>query len=94
MTPPLGAIKRIGSESDGRRATTQTATAIGGYRQSRGIPLFRYPTQRLEIPARGHHFPQHRTDFRMDDDICPAVHAGRLAVDNGERGAVRLCDHR
>jgi len=52
-----------------------------------------YPTQRLEILASGHYFSQHRADFSVDDDIRLAVHVGRLAVDNGERGAVRLCDH-
>jgi hypothetical protein len=59
-----------------------------------GTPVFRYPTQRIEIPASGHYFLQHRSDFSVDDDVRPAVHVGRLAVDNGERGAVRLCDHR
>ena len=51
-------------------------------------------TPRLEIPALGRYFSQHRADFSVDDDIRTAVHVGRLAVDNGERGAVRLCDHR
>jgi hypothetical protein len=57
-------------------------------------PVFRYATQWIEIPASRHYFSQHRPDFSVDDDIRAAVHGGRLAVDNGERGAVRLCDHR
>jgi hypothetical protein len=42
----------------------------------------------------GHYFSQHRSDFSVDDDIRPAVHVDRLAIDNGEGGAVRLCDQR
>ena len=44
--------------------------------------------------ASGHYFSQHRADFSVDDDVRPAIHVGRLAVNNRERGAVRLCDHR
>jgi hypothetical protein len=42
----------------------------------------------------GHCLSQHRADFSVDDDIRLAVHVGRLAVDNNERGAVRLRHHR
>jgi hypothetical protein len=48
----------------------------------------------VEVLASRHYFSQHRADFTVDDDIRPAVHVGRLAVDNGERGAVGLCNHR
>jgi adenylate cyclase class IV len=42
----------------------------------------------------GHYFSQHSADFSVEHDIRNLVHVGRLAVDNRERGAVRLCDHR
>jgi hypothetical protein len=58
------------------------------------VNLFWYPTQRLEIPASGHYFSQHRADFSVNDDIRPVVNVGRLAVNYGERSSVRLCDQR
>src|SRR5258707_14942201 len=42
----------------------------------------------------GDYFSEHRPDFGVDADIRLGVHVVRLAIDNGKRGAVRLCDHR
>ena len=60
----------------------------------RGGPLFSVPTQCLEIAISGHKSSQHSADFSVEDDIRPAVHVGRLEVNDGKRGTVRLCDHR
>ena len=48
----------------------------------------------VETAASAHNFSQHSADFSVKDEIRSAIHVGRFAVNNGERSALRLCDHR
>jgi hypothetical protein len=44
--------------------------------------------------ASDHHFLEHSADFSVQDEIRPAIHVGRFAINNGKLGTIRLCDHR
>ena len=46
------------------------------------------------IAALGDNVSQHSAYFSVEHEIRPGIHAGRLAVNNGEHGAIRLCDQR